>query len=52
MPGEVSEWFKVQLSKSCVAQATAGSNPALSASTGRDAEPGRLSRISVHGAVA
>jgi hypothetical protein len=32
--GEVSEWPKVHDWKSCVAQATAGSNPALSANFG------------------
>ena len=31
--GEMSEWFKVQLSKSCVLHSTVGSNPTLSASS-------------------
>jgi hypothetical protein len=34
MPGEVSEWFKVRLSKSRVVKATVGSNPTLSANVG------------------
>ena len=37
--GEVSEWLKVQHWKCCVVQATAGSNPALSATTYRDLTP-------------
>ncbi len=32
--GEMSEWFKVHDSKSCVEQSTGGSNPPLSATEG------------------
>ena len=42
--GEVSEWFKVPLSKSGVVQATVGSNPTLSAPSGTRAERCRRGR--------
>ena len=41
--GEMSEWFKVQLSKSCVLHSTVGSNPTLSASSPQ--APERLRRV-------